>query len=198
MKFKFVLSLCLLGGTFSMFAQGYKDGVEYYKVNQYENANELLQRNLNNPETNKAQAYYYLGAIALQNGNKAQAKTYFDQGIAANATDGYNYVGLGALALADNNPKLADDSFKKAISMDKKDPELAIAIARSYYNANPVAYAKDITKYINQAKKINKTNPAPYILEGDMLAAEKKYGDAAGYYEMAENFDNNCGRRRRH
>ncbi len=41
MKFKFLLSLCL-AGALSVSAQGYKDGVEYFKADQFENAKTLL------------------------------------------------------------------------------------------------------------------------------------------------------------
>ena len=56
MKFKYLLSLCLAGASMSAMAQGYKDGVEYFKADRYDNAEELLNRNLNNADTNKAEA----------------------------------------------------------------------------------------------------------------------------------------------
>ena len=46
MKFKLLMSL-LVAGALSASAQGYKDGVEYFKADQFENAKELLERNLN-------------------------------------------------------------------------------------------------------------------------------------------------------
>ena len=63
-------------------------------------------------------------------------------------------------------------------------------IARAYYNADPVAYAKDIEKTLADARKLAKKTPEPaiYILEGDMLA-QTNVGDAAGYYEMAQQAD---------
>ena len=65
MKLRFVFALLVLFCTTSLFAQGYKDGVEYYKVNQFEKAKILLNRNLNNADTDKALAYYYLGQVAM-------------------------------------------------------------------------------------------------------------------------------------
>ncbi|MDD2960811.1 MAG: hypothetical protein PHR45_01860 [Muribaculaceae bacterium] len=192
MKFKFVLSLFLLGGAFSVFAQGYKDGVEYYNVNQLEKARILLQRNLDKPETNKAQSFYYLGRIELSNGKSDKAKEFFDKGIAANEDDAYNYVGIGAISLKAGNKKEAESNFKSAVSKGKKDAKLYIEIARIYYMVDPVLYAKEIENYIKKAKKTDKKDPAAYIFEGDMLTAQKKWGDAAGYYEMAESYDNNC------
>lgn len=77
MKFKFILSAAVLAGTaVTGFADGYQDGVEYYQVGQGENAKIVLDQTINDPETNKAVAYYYLGNIALSEGNKAQAYKY--------------------------------------------------------------------------------------------------------------------------
>jgi tetratricopeptide (TPR) repeat protein len=193
MKVKFLLSL-LIAGTLSAGAQsqGYKDGIEYYKAGQYDNAKTILDRTINDSTTDKSLAQYYLGQVALQKGDKATAKACFEKGIAANADCAYNYVGLGALELLNGNVSQAQDNFKKAQSLAKKDNALTVAIARSYYNADPVKYSKEITKYIEKARKDSKNQEASiYILEGDMLFDKASYGDAAAQYEQAINFDNN-------
>ena len=82
MKSKIFLSL-LLSGSIACFAQGYKDGIEYYKVSEFDNAKELLERNLNDASTDKSEAYYYLGCVALESGNTAAAKEYFEKGKSA-------------------------------------------------------------------------------------------------------------------
>ena len=71
----FIAALLLAGASLSSFAQGYKDGIEYYKVDQLDNAKELLERNLNAASTDKSEAYYYLGMIALRQGNKGQKQS---------------------------------------------------------------------------------------------------------------------------
>ena len=94
MKFKFILSAAVLAGTaVTGFADGYQDGVEYYQVGQGENAKIVLDQTINDPETNKAVAYYYLGNIALSEGNKTQASKYFDLGIQNDAQYAFNYIG---------------------------------------------------------------------------------------------------------
>lgn len=187
MRIKLVLSL-LAAGVISMSAQnqGYKDGIEYYKAGQYANAKEILERTFNDANTDKSLANYYLGQVALQNGNKQLAKELFDKGIAANADNAYNYVGLGALALINGDAKGAETYFKDAQSRAKKNSEVTINIARAYYNADPVKYAKEIQKFIDKARKDSKNQePSIYILEGDMLAAQKDFGTAASRYENA-------------
>ena len=171
MKFKFLFSL-FLGSALAMSAQGYKDGIEYYKADQLENAKTILTRTLNDASTDKSEANYYLGAIALNQGDKVAAESYFNAGIAANPANAFNYVGKGELALKAGNEKAADDFFKKARDYGKKDAELLTEIARAYYNADPVKYAEDITKSIERAKKANKKDPYNLIFQGDVKADE--------------------------
>lgn len=189
MKFNFLLALAI-GTAISANAQGYKDGIEYYKAGQFDNAITLLNRNMSDPSTDTAVAQYYLGQSYLAKGDKAAAKKAFDAGIAANPDCGYNYVGIGALQLMDNNKDAAKESFKKAQSLAKKNAEILVDIARAYYNADPDAYDKDIAELIKKAHKTSKDRePAIYIFEGDRLAKAKDWNAAATQYEQAIYFD---------
>lgn len=188
MKFKLLFSL-LLGSALTVAAEGYVDGVEYFRADQPEEAEIILTNTLSQPQTDQATAYYYLGQIALQKGDAAKAKQMFDKGLAANPENGYNYVGLGALALRSGDAKAAENYFKDAKKYAKKDYDVLTEIPRAYFQANPVTYAKEIDKWLADIKKQSKnTAPAPFILEGDRLAGVN-VGDAAGMYEMAATFD---------
>ena len=193
MRIKLFLSLLLAGGLVAAAQhQGYKDGIEYYKAGQYDNAKTILDRTINDANTNKSLANYYLGQIALANGDKAQAKTYFEKGKSIDAANAYNFVGLGALDLLNGNADAASDNFKEAQKLAKKDAEVTVSIARAYYNADPVKYAKEIDKAMVKARKDSKSqNPSIYVLEGDMLIDQQNYGDAAGRYESAITFEPN-------
>ena len=191
MKFKALLSL-LVAGSHAASAQskGYLDGIEYYKAGQYDDALIILEKTINDAATDKAMANYYLGQVKLQQKDNSAARACFDAGIAANPDCAYNYVGLGALDLLAGNSGAAKEQFKKAESLDKKNYEILVDIARAYYNTDPVAYAKEIDKYLADAHKKSKhTEPSIYILEGDMLFANGKYGEAAAKYEMATGYD---------
>lgn len=189
MKFKLLAVLLLAGSTLSSLAQGYKDGVEYVKVNMPEEGEIILLRNMDNAETNKAEANYFMGRIEINKGNNTAAKKYFDAGIAANPNYALNYVGLGALDLLAGNDKAAKEYFKTAVKFNKKDAEVFTEIARAYYKANATKYAKEISENVSKAKKANKKNPDIYLFEGEMMADQEKWGEAAGYYEMAFSFD---------
>lgn len=75
MKLKFVFSLFMAGASLCAFAQTHQEGVEYYKADQFNNALELLERNYNNPGTDKAVANYYLGLLSIRQQDLAKAKS---------------------------------------------------------------------------------------------------------------------------
>lgn len=186
------LALCSL----SVLAQTHTQGIEYYKANQYANAEELLQRNLNNPGTDKSISYYYLGQLAMRKGNKAEALKYFNDGVSADSENPYNYVGLGYIALKDKDEKAAEKYFKDAESKAKKDQSVQVEIARAYYNTDPEAYKAKYEKRIENALKKDMKNPDIYIFKGDVLSDyayatgdREAHGRAAAQYDMATSND---------
>ena len=192
MRYKSFLSLALASMAFSALAQTHAEGAEYYEADQLENAKELLARNFDKAGTDKAIAYYYQGLIALKEGKTADAAALFEKGAQTNPDYPYNYVGLGQVDLLGNTPKVAEDNFKKAKSLGKKDAGVLIAIARAYDAVDPAKYEKEITKYLNDARKKDIKEPAIYIFEGDVKARNKDYGGAGASYEMALSYDPNA------
>lgn len=190
MKFKFIFTAAFLAGAaFSSFAQTHAEGEEYYKADQLDNAKELLLRNMNNSGTDKAIADYYLGMIAMNEDKQSDALNYFNQGVQQNAEYPYNYVGIGFIDLKKGDKKAAEEQFKMAEKLGKKDPAVQIAIARAYHETDPVAYAKEIDKKIANARKWDMKDASIYIFEGDRKKDEKDFGGAAGQYEMAANYN---------
>lgn len=192
MKFTRILTLCLAGVSLGAFAQTHVEGEEYYKADQFDNAKDLLLRSLNNPQTDKSVSDYYLGLIAVEEGKNSEASKYFDQGVVANPEYPFNYVGQGLLKLMNGDKKAAEESFKAADKLSKKDASLQIAIARAYDRVDPVKYEKEISKYVEKARKFNMQSPDIYIFEGDQQREQKEYGKAGGMYEMAANYDKNA------
>lgn len=192
MKLRTFFVASLAAFAMSASAQTHLEGAEYYRADQIANAKELLLRNLNNSGTDKAIANYYLGLIAIDENQLADAKKYFEAGVQANPDYGYNYIGLGGLALRNNDKKAAEENFKKGESLIKKDAAAEIAIARAYYDADPTVYAKEIEKRVAKARKINMQAPEIYIFEGDQEKDKKNWGGAAGKYEMAKNYNANA------
>lgn len=199
MKLNLILSAALIAGSSLLsFAQTHKEGVEYYRADQFSNAKELLQRNYNNAGTDKAVSEYYLGLISLEDKNQEEAFQHFTKGISINPEYPFNYVGLGEVALQKGQKKEAETYFKDAKSRSKKDASLDIAIARAYYNVDPVLYAKEIEKNVAQAQKDSPkegpayTNADIYLFEGDRKKDNKDFGGAGNQYEMATTYNPNA------
>lgn len=196
MKIKqLLLALALTAGV-SINAQGYRDGIEYFKADQYDNAKEILTKNIDQAGDDRANVLYYLGAIAYHEGKMAEANKYFNEGVSANPKVGLNYVGLGSVLLKNGDAKGAAEQFKAALKADKKAPIL-VAIARAYYNVDPVGYSADYNKYMEQAMNKDKKCADVYLMRGDKLRDEAiaegdgstKIGDAATEYNQAIYFN---------
>ena len=188
MKFKFLLSF-LIGGAMFASAQGFKDGIHYYRADMPEEAGIILNNTINDASTDKALANYYLGQVELTNGNTAAAKNYFDKGVSLNPKCGFNYVGLGQIALKEGDKSTAEKYFKEAKNCGKKDAVLLTDVARAYWTVDAVKYKKDVDKWLADATKANMQCPAIYVLQADMIADEDP-GKAAALYENAMYFDN--------
>lgn len=199
MKLNLILSAALVAGSSLLtVAQTHKEGEEYYRADQFSNAKELLQRNYNNSGTDKAVSEYYLGLICLHDGNPSEAQEHFNKGVSLNPEYPYNYVGLGEVALKNGQKKEAENYFKEAKKFSKKDASLDIAIARAYYNVDPVVYGKEIDKNVVQAQKDSPkqgpafTNADIYLFEGDRKNDNKDFGGAGNAYEMATTYNPNA------
>lgn len=190
MKMKFFAAITLAVVAISAaFASDYKDGIEYFKAGQVDNAKTILERTLNDATTDKSEAYYYLGEIAFVEKNYEKAAEYYAKGLEANPEYKMNLVGQGKIQLM-SNPKEAAKTFREALKGSKKEAAapLHLAIAKAYYETAVPGYEKPLA----QAKKAHAQLPDIYVFEGDLFAAKGDKGQAAGYYEMAKNFDVNC------
>lgn len=188
MKLKFLaLMLVAAFSSVAIQAQGYLDGIEYYRAGRPQNAKVLLERNLDKPGTDKAASYYYLGMIAVGEGNTAAAADLFAKGVAANPKYPYNYVGQGLLQLKNGQSKAAENLFKLAEKNAPKDEKVSVnvLIARAYYSVNPNIYAKEITKRIEKAEKKDTENPDLLIFLAEQAYDKGEYGNANGYFERA-------------
>lgn len=192
MKLKFVFSLFMAGASLGVLAQTHQEGVEYYKADQFNNALELLERNYNNPGTDKAAANYYLGLLSIRQQDLSGAKKYFEQGVSINPDYAYNYIGLGSLELKNGNVKEAENNFKKAEKLNKKDAAVWVAIARAYYESSSegaTIYEKQIANALKNARRRNMYEPEIFIYEGDVAYDQDDRNSAASKYEMATTYN---------
>ena len=183
------MTLSLICGTgMTLFAAENQKGIAYYKAGLMDPAKEILLDNVKQGNAD-AQAYYYLGNIYVEEQKADSALLYFKMGAAKDPSSVLNQIGEAGTQLK-NNPAAAEKVFETILKdkVQKKNGAVYVAIARAYL---PVS--KEKTKeYLALAKQVDKKNPDIYIMEGDMLVADKTYGEACGRYEQAIYFDEKC------
>lgn len=176
-----ILSLMI---SISALAQN-NPGADYLSLGELKLAKEYFQKVL---RQSPAEANYYLGEIAFREGNMAEAKSYYEQGLAGNPESALSAIGLAKLQLK-SDPKGAEDQLKEIQKKNKKDVNVILAIAQAYLDNGMKDKA---VERLADARKVDKKSPYIYIFEGDMLAKENKPGDAAMQYDQAINFDAQC------
>lgn len=161
-----------------------KEGVEFYKSNQKGIAKQIFLEN----HANDAEACYYLGDILFSEQKLDSAAMYFDKGLAADPESALNKIGKAKL-LIKSDPAAAQQAFKEILSKkNKKNVTLLLAVSKAYFDNGSDEYKS----YLDAAKEADRKNPEIYLWEGDILLAQKKYGEAAAKYEQAIYFDNEC------
>jgi len=131
----------------------------------------------------------------------------FNKGIAANPNEPLNYVGLGKVALIQNNKTVAAENFAKAESFlparKKKSalskPEqatLLIQLADAYVQVDSKDSAL-VFGYLRRAESIDSKNPELYLVRGDYWFYTLNNGSrAAENYKRAQDFSPNSTRAR--
>ncbi|MDR1681585.1 MAG: tetratricopeptide repeat protein [Prevotellaceae bacterium] len=167
---------------------GDNTGIDLYESGMYNVSKIYFLKQLNTAATPeaKAEACFYLGENYLQLNQPDSAAYYYRQGVELLPSYPFNQIGIQKLALKNMTGKealkKAEAAFKEIIKTDKKNIRLPLAVARAYVYAGNTAKAAD---FIKDAKKVDGKSGLPYIIEGDILWAQEKYGDAASKYDMA-------------
>ncbi|MDR0763233.1 MAG: tetratricopeptide repeat protein [Bacteroidales bacterium] len=134
---------------------------------------------------NKAEACYYIANAFIRMGQPDSGMVYFDKGIVEDPTYQYNNIGKTGLTTITADPKAAEAVFKQAISADKKNMDVYLAVARAYISQKDYTNAN---RYIDRAIKVNSKSGLPYILKGDIARLQDKLMEAASQYEQATYF----------
>jgi len=123
----------------------------------------------------------------------------FDKGIAANANEPLNYVGLGKVALIQKKKFIADENFAKALtflpakrsksSLSKVDQAtLLIHLAEAYVTVNSNDSAL-VLGFLRRAEVLDPKNPELYLVRGDYWINTFNNGSlAAKNYKRAQDY----------
>lgn len=131
----------------------------------------------------------------------------FNKGIAANPNEPLNYVGLGKVALIQNNKAVADENFAKAqtflpakkVKSALTKPEqstLLVQLADAYVQVGSKDTAL-VFGFLRRAESLNPKNPELFLVRGDYWFNTLNNGSrAAENYKRAQDFSPNSTRAR--
>jgi len=182
-----LLTSILLVSAVNIFAGSNDKGIELFRAGFNDAAKIYLMQQSNLSATEQAENFFYLGQIHFRLDQIDSARYFFQKAVNTAPEYPFGYVGLGKLELK-NNPKGAEDFFKKALGFAKKDASVPTSIAEIYMSAGDRIKADE---YMERARKIDKKYPGIFVVTGDMLKAEGKIGEASSQYENAILFDPN-------
>lgn len=181
---------CLLTTT-SLKATENKVGIDLYESGMIGAAKAFFLDNLKQQREGilQAETCYYLGECYWVSGFRDSAEMYYRKGIEFMPDYSYNRIGLVGLKLGKDAD--GEELFKEAFTnkKDKKDAGVQLAIARAYLHAGNMVKAME---HVNQARGLDDEDGLPYLVEGDILSAQGKVGDACAKYEMAAYFSPDC------
>jgi tetratricopeptide (TPR) repeat protein len=131
----------------------------------------------------------------------------YNKGIAANANEPLNYVGLGKVALIENKKVIAEENFAKAQSflpvkksksgLSKPDQAtLLVRLADAYVQVGSKDSAL-VFGFLRRAESLDSKNPELYLVRGDYWFYTLNNGSrAAENYKRAQDFSPNSTRAR--
>ncbi|MDR0833536.1 MAG: tetratricopeptide repeat protein [Candidatus Symbiothrix sp.] len=185
-----ILAVSMLLSAVGVSAASNERGIDLYRAELFDAAKiEFLGQTGGTP-TEQAERYYYLGQTYSELQKPDSSAYYYAQAVSIDPNYPFGYIGQGELELSKGNLKAAEDLFKQANGLAKKDPSVQTSIAESYieYDKNTEAEAALV-----KARKADKKFPGLYVAEGDAIAKGglSKVGEAAGSYEQALLFDPN-------
>ena len=185
---KITFGLVFLGSA--VFAQNLNDAKKAIDAEQYQKAKTIL-KGLTASQPTNAENFFYLGNTYLANDYVDSAKMVYTKGIAANAKEPLNYVGLGTVELQNNNASGAKSNFDKAIDlMGRKDYKSFLYTGRAYIDAPKPDYAQAIS-YLEKAKAVNAKDADIFLALGDAYRGQNKNSEAYSAYRSATELNKN-------
>lgn len=191
---KATLGLALVSSA--LFAQSTADGVKALDAEQYQKAKGIF-KSLIVSQPVSPDNYFWLGQTYLETGYIDSAKAVFLKGSQADVKSPWNFIGLGAVDLENNNAAGAKANFDLALTKGaKKDAKPYVYIGRAYtrtgaFTKNAKPDLKSALEYLNRGKATNDKDAALFLqladTHRDMMDASSAYAE----YRTASDLDKN-------
>lgn len=183
-----IFSVAFLALGVNSFAQDLTQAQKAIDAEKYDNAKSIL-KGLTTSDPDQGKNFFILGNLYLTQKLEDSAKIYFQKGLAAKKSANFNNIGLGQIALDENNVTKANENFNKAqVDMRRKDFEEFLYIGRAYMNAEVPNY-KSALLFLNKAKAIQPNDAQVLLSLGDAYTAEGNVNEAYSAYRNAYDAD---------
>ncbi|MBT9612381.1 MAG: PEP-CTERM system TPR-repeat protein PrsT [Burkholderiales bacterium] len=141
-----------------------------------------VAREAANANPTQPEALDLLGITQMAAGEKDNAIVSFTKLATLSPTSPLPQMRLGAAQEVVKNSEAARTAYQKALAIKPDSVDAQVALARLEFQAGRKSEA---IKLIQQVQKQHPTLPAGYLLEGDLLNADKQYDKAVEKYEQA-------------
>jgi len=179
----FQVSFLMAGAIFiSVIAhsQTLQDAIKLTNNEEFEQADKVFL-SLEKTQPTVGNIYFYRGENFYNWGKLDSAQSTYQKGMAVNALEPLNYVGLGKVEMINGDSKSGADNFYKAKTISKeKDPIVLSKIAEAYINvaSKDPSTASDMLNQavilLDQAIKLDPKNPTYHLDLGDAYLAQNQ------------------------
>jgi len=187
------LGLVVIGSA--SFAQSLEDAKKAVDAEQYQKATGMLKA-LVKSQASKGENYFYLGEVYLKRDYVDSARAAFTQGVAADAKNPLNYVGLGEADLISNNSASAKTNFAKAIEVSsKKDHTPYLYTGKAHLAIDKPDFESALPN-LQKADELDDKDkdPETFLALGDYYALQRKNSEALQSYMRALSLNTNLHR----
>ena len=147
-----------------------------------------LARKLYAVNDNNAQVMDLLGQSQGASGDLAGALVTFQKMVAVQPNSSVPYMRLATVQLALKNEQDAKNSYQKALKLEPNNLEAQFILMRMAALAGDFDGA---TKIARQVQSQRQAQPVGFVMEGDLLFAQKKFNNAVKLYAQAASVSNN-------
>lgn len=183
-----IFSVSFLALSATSFGQDLAQAQKAIDAEKFQSAKTIL-KNLTASDPDQGKNFFILGNLYLTQKVEDSAQIYFQKGLAAKKDPNFNYIGLGQIALDDNNAIKANEHFNKSqIDMKRKDFEEFLYIGRAYMNVEKPDY-KSALLFLNKAKAIQPNDAQVLLSLGDAHFGDGNVNEAYSAYRNAYDAD---------
>ncbi|CAM4041948.1 tetratricopeptide repeat protein [Flavobacterium antarcticum] len=183
-----IFSVAFLAIGATAVAQDLEQAQKAIDAEKFDKAKSIL-KTLTTADADQGKNFFILGNLYLMQKVEDSAQIYFQKGLAAKKNANFNYIGLGQMALNNNDAVKSNENFNKAqVDMRRKDFEEFLHIGRAYLNAETPNY-KSALLFLNKAKDIQPNDAQVLLSLGDAYYGEGNTNEAYSAYRNAYDAD---------